>query len=339
MLKKYKVGIVGCGRIASLYESDKRAKRFYPYLTHAGTFSKHPRTTVTCACDTNAKRLAQFGKRWKVNALYRDYREMLKHEELDILSICTPVESHVEIIERAAGHVRLIFCEKPLATSLKQVIRANSVCTRNGCLLAVNSCRQFDPSHRRIGALIRKGRIGQIRRVSCYYGKGLYNMGSHLVSLLLGYFGEMDWVVALNNVPTTGHGEFTPDFYGIFQRDIPCVAQTCNFRDYRIFEVDILGERGRITIVDEGLTVRSFKAATNRAETGARELRATGGPLRSTVGHALYWAVDNLAAALDGSQALLSAGKDYIAVQRVLDALAKSWQLGGAKVAINIGKR
>src|ERR1051325_2034971 len=89
-MKKYAVGIIGLGRIASLYEKDAKARKYYPYLTHAGTFSRYPRTKIACACDTDASHRKQFGMTWDVKALYSNYRQMLSREKIDILCVCTP---------------------------------------------------------------------------------------------------------------------------------------------------------------------------------------------------------------------------------------------------------
>ena len=85
------MGVIGCGRIASLYESDSKAKKYYSYLTYAGAYSSHPRTKIVSACDIDPERLREFGEAWHVDALYQDYREMLDKEDIHILSICTPV--------------------------------------------------------------------------------------------------------------------------------------------------------------------------------------------------------------------------------------------------------
>ena len=70
---------------------------------------------------------AAFGERWGVSRLYRDYREMLAKEQLDIVSVCTPTRSRAEVVEAVVeSGVKAVFLEKPLARTLReadQIIR------------------------------------------------------------------------------------------------------------------------------------------------------------------------------------------------------------------------
>ena len=75
-IAKYRVGIIGCGRIASILEDDPL--RLKP-CTHAGAFHLHPKTEIVSACDINKERLTSFGKRWGIKRLYKDFNEMLKN--------------------------------------------------------------------------------------------------------------------------------------------------------------------------------------------------------------------------------------------------------------------
>lgn len=331
----YRVGMVGLGRIASLFEQDPRARRYYPALTHAGSFSRHPRILITCACDQNPRRLRAFGRAWGVTALYRDYRQMLREQAIDILSVCTPAESHREIIHEAAGRVRMIFCEKPMGRNLAEASKLTTVCRRRGSRLAVNCYRLFDPAHRAVGRRLHRGELGRIQRVTCLYGKGLRNMGSHLISLLLSYFGPVASVrtLALHSFGDTP--EATADFVAQFAAGFPCTVLGCDYRHYRIFEIDILGEQGRITLDREGFGFRFSCVAPNRAESGAWELRQRRSPVRPSVGRALSWAVENLVTALDRKTEPLSSGQQYLHTERVIEAVLESARGRGRLVAVN----
>ena len=93
-MKKFKIGIVGCGRIGSLLEEDPlRGKP----CTHAGGFSALPTAQLSAGCDIDPDRLQKFGKRWNVTGLYSDFREMLAKESLDILCIATWTRLHTSM--------------------------------------------------------------------------------------------------------------------------------------------------------------------------------------------------------------------------------------------------
>ena len=97
-MTRYRVGLIGLGHIACRFERDPKARRYYPALTHAGSFAQHPKTRIVCGCDRDPQRLREFGRTWGVRGLYRDYRTMLRGESLDILSVCTGPEAHLDVI-------------------------------------------------------------------------------------------------------------------------------------------------------------------------------------------------------------------------------------------------
>ena len=127
-MKKFKTGIVGCGRIGSILEEDPlRGKP----CTHAGGFSALPAIHLSAGCDIDPERLKEFGKRWHVTGLYSDYREMLEKEntylkdriiqlenlldrqteiaERHTLLLAQEQASRIKALPRPAGWIRRIF--------------------------------------------------------------------------------------------------------------------------------------------------------------------------------------------------------------------------------------
>ena len=94
----YRGGLVGCGRIGTLWETDPPTP-----LTHAGAMALHPQIDLEAGSSRGAEHLQWFGKRWGVDALYRDYRAMFERERLDIVSIATHPGLHLPIIEAAVA--------------------------------------------------------------------------------------------------------------------------------------------------------------------------------------------------------------------------------------------
>ncbi|MEZ4870263.1 MAG: Gfo/Idh/MocA family oxidoreductase [Caldilineaceae bacterium] len=154
----YRGGLVGCGRIGTLWETDPPVP-----LTHAGAMSVHPQIELVAGASRGEEHLYWFGKRWGVDALYRDYHEMLAKEQLDLLCIATHPGLHWPIVEAAvAAGVKGIFCEKPLALSLTDADAIVNACRRAHCVLAVNHSRRWDGAHRRAQAMIAEGLIGEV---------------------------------------------------------------------------------------------------------------------------------------------------------------------------------
>lgn len=291
-MRKLKVGIVGLGRITSLYELDRKAKKYYPYLTHAGTYMNHPEVELVCGADIDRDKLRKFKEMWGIKNLYSDYKKMLRENEIDILSICTYPDRHYEIIKLASRFVKVIFCEKPFAKSSSEIRRIIKLKNKRGIKIAVNLYREYDKSHNRIRDLIKSERFGRVQRVNCYYGKGLRNMGTHILGYLLGTFGFPEKIRVFRKKAFKGIKEFTYDVYFEF-KSIPALMQACDFNKFRLFELDFICEKGRIQILNEGLSIKIFKIGANKAETGTYEL-VKKKYLTSSIGNSFYHAVEHL---------------------------------------------
>src|SRR5688572_4409045 len=111
---RYRVGVIGTGRIASTIQDEIEPSPFtflLPY-SHAGAYAAHPAAEIVAAADPNDERRADFGERWSVDRLYADYRQMLTAEALDIVSVCVPTRAHAEVIAAVASSgVRGVFME------------------------------------------------------------------------------------------------------------------------------------------------------------------------------------------------------------------------------------
>ena len=291
--KKIRAAIIGLGRIGSLYELDKRAQKYYPYLTHAGTYVKHPQIELVCGADIVPSRRKQFKDMWNIKNIYSDYNQMLKKEDIDILSICTPADQHYQIIKAALKQVKVIFCEKPFtnsSTQIKKIIRLNK---KARIPITINAYREYDKSHLEIKKIIKSNKLGRLQRVNCYYGKGLRNMGVHVLSYLDSVLGLPSEVRVLNKKSFKGVKEFTYDLYLKYRGDVPVILQSCDFNEFRLFELDFICQKGRIQILDEGLVIKVFKVKSNKAESGSYELTEKK-HMTSSIGKSFYFAADHL---------------------------------------------
>lgn len=129
-----RIGIIGLGRIGfchlrSYYELGKEG---FPIQLCA----------FSCSSEESAERAAeqvkaQFGLSLKA---YADYKKMLAEEKFDLLSICSPTPYHLENLEEAIEHVKLIICEKPLAAlaQIEQTSKLLEKAKEKGSFIALN---------------------------------------------------------------------------------------------------------------------------------------------------------------------------------------------------------
>ncbi len=126
-----------------------------------------PRMKVLCGRTPKAVKAAAADLGWEEAAT--DWREVVRRKDIDIVDIATPGDSHAEIAIEAAKAGKVVFCEKPLANTVKEAEQM---------LAAVNKARVLHMvchNYRRVPAvvlakrLIDEGRLGTI-----YHYRGTY---------------------------------------------------------------------------------------------------------------------------------------------------------------------
>lgn len=310
----YRAAIIGCGRIGVGRGTREGADLYY---THAGSYVRHPQTVLVAAADAAPARLEMCRRTWGVERLDPDYRSLLQTERPDIVSICVPDELHYPVVDAAieAG-VRAIFCEKPFTLTSAQAHDAVRRCAERGIVLAVNHHRRWEPGHRRVRAAIADGALGEVQQVrSLYYGE-LIHVGTHLVDLLRFFFGEVASVEVLNVMDP---GERSLDFRLGFEKGIPAVVQACRRRHYAVFEVDILGSRGRVQFTNFGHQIQWWRAGESAEYPGDIELQLDPRPERTQMREAFLLAVDDIVRCLASGGEPLSSGREAARTMEVLE--------------------
>ena len=86
--------------------------------------------------------------------------------DIDAVVLCTPTDTHADLIERFARAGKAIFCEKPVDLSLARVRDCLKVVEATRAKLMVGFNRRFDPHFRAVRAAIDEGRIGTVEMVT-----------------------------------------------------------------------------------------------------------------------------------------------------------------------------
>ncbi len=85
---------------------------------------------------------------------------------IDAVIICTPTDTHADLIERFARAGKAIFCEKPVDLSLARVADCLKVVAATKATLMVGFNRRFDPDFMAVKAAIDAGRVGDVEMVT-----------------------------------------------------------------------------------------------------------------------------------------------------------------------------
>ena len=181
----YKAAVIGLGFIgaADQVSGDALGQKVKDLDgTHARALAAHDRVTLVAGSSRDEGRRQRFAERMNVQRTYGDWREMLRREDLDVVSIATYTPWHAEItLACAEAGVRAVICEKPITASLRDADRVIDACRQHGVLLAVNHPRRWHPLWQSVRDEIREGTIGQISHLAVHWPSGrMGNIGTHM---------------------------------------------------------------------------------------------------------------------------------------------------------------
>ena len=100
---------------------------------------------------------------------YKDYREILDRDDVDAVMIATPDHWHAKIAVEAMLAGKDVYCEKPLTLTIAEGKLIEDVVERTGRTFQVGTMQRTESDRRFLQAiaLIREGRIGEVREVKC----------------------------------------------------------------------------------------------------------------------------------------------------------------------------
>ena len=98
-MTKIKIALIGCGRIA---------KRHSELLGN----SEINGAGLACVCDLDETKAMAIGEKFKV-PYYADFHEMMKHEDVDCVTVLTESGAHAQNVIELATYGKHILVEKP----------------------------------------------------------------------------------------------------------------------------------------------------------------------------------------------------------------------------------
>ena len=94
-----------------------------------------------------------------------DFADVLADQRVQVVVLATPHSAHVEHIVAAARAGKAVHCEKPLALTTADALRAVSACEQAGVLLGVGHDKRHLASMRELARVVKRGELGQILHI------------------------------------------------------------------------------------------------------------------------------------------------------------------------------
>jgi predicted dehydrogenase len=250
--ESYRVAVAGCHRML---------ERRVANHNWAAAFAAVPACRVVAVFDRDAATRQAFLACWGAPAAFGDYQQMLDQVRPDIVCIATRQTMHADQIEAAAaGGVRGILCEKPLATSMQETQRIIAACRRHGVSFSYGLDRRWFPYHRMLIDLIHSGAIGEVRAIVAFGLGSLLFQGCHWFDRVLEIAGdpEITWVSGQvhrsDRDPAGSSRRLDPPGSCQVQFANGVEAFVSPASPSRGFDLalDVVGSRGRLVVLGEG---------------------------------------------------------------------------------------
>lgn len=142
-------GLLGAGRIGKV---------------HARAISGDPKARLAAVADAFPQAANDLAGAYGCDV--RTIDDIEAAADIDAVVICTPTDTHADLIERFARAGKAIFCEKPIDLSLQRVKDCLAVVEETGATLMVGFNRRFDPHFGAVRKAIDDGAIGEVEMVN-----------------------------------------------------------------------------------------------------------------------------------------------------------------------------
>ena len=153
MSKKVKVGLIGAGR-------------WGPNVI--GALRRINNVKVNLISDLNPKALEMISSRFDGLDITTESKELLDSDSLDAIAICTPVETHVELVEKALRSGKHVFVEKPFGQDAQKCAELCSLADERNLSIVVGHVFLFNASVLSLKKIIDSGELGEIRHLEAH---------------------------------------------------------------------------------------------------------------------------------------------------------------------------
>ena len=204
-MPKLRIGLIGYGGIGRVHAAAYRAIPFH-YGLPADSINI---AGVATTREETARRAAdEIG----CDFCTGDYRDLLARDDIDAVDICTPNNSHHEIVLAAAQAGKHVYCEKPLAMNVTQAERMVGAVDAAGVKGQMTFNFRFFPAVARARQLMEDGFVGRVFSFRGRYhrssyisrekpmswrlqreitgGGALFDLGAHILDLLYFVLGD-----------------------------------------------------------------------------------------------------------------------------------------------------
>ncbi len=153
-MKEYRWATLGCGEIAKQL---------------AENMQKRGRTLYGVGNRTHEKAVS-FAETYGVTKVYDQVQDMFSDEDLDIIYISTPHNTHIPYIKEALRNGKHVLCEKSITLNSMELDEAVQTARENHLVFGEAMTIYHMPLYKKLREIVRSGRLGPLRLIQMNFG-------------------------------------------------------------------------------------------------------------------------------------------------------------------------
>lgn len=153
-MKKYNWVSLGCGVIANQL---------------AQAMEKDGRTLYGVANRTYDKAV-DFAKKYNIPNVYGNIEDAFDDENVDIIYISTPHNTHIKYLKEALKRGKHILCEKSITLNIDELNEAVEIAKENNLVLAEAMTIYHMPIYKKLSEIVQSGALGELRMIQMNFG-------------------------------------------------------------------------------------------------------------------------------------------------------------------------
>lgn len=293
------------------------------------------------ACDTDPKRVRALRRQYPGITVAPHADVLFTNPAIDVCIIATPPLSHYALARAALYHHKHVLIEKPMTLRSKEAKLLVALARRNNLILMVDHVYLFSPIVHQTKKLLRKGTIGDVRRIHSVRHVGRIHPGSSVLwdlaphdialsSYLLNAFPRATRVLTSMNLENGVPGDVL--YALMYGSDIQVICHVSWTTPVKKRSMEIIGTRGSISLSwdngEESITVYKTDASKDTTRAVFAKRRAPRKePLQALLIHMLR--------VIKGQESSRTSGLQGYNVTRVIEAIHRSLKKNGATVRLS----
>ena len=283
---------------------------------------------------THEKAIA-FAEKYGIEKVYDDFHEMFSDEEVDVIYITTPHNTHIDFMTEALSHGKHILCEKAITLNREELEKAEKLAKEKQVVLAEAMTIYHMPLHKKLRKMVADGTIGDVEMIQINFGSfkeynmenrffnpnlaggALLDIGVYAISLARCYLkSKPSKVISMMRKAPSGVDEMSGIVMQNDEGQMVVISLSLHTKQPK--RCNICGEKGYIEIYDYP---RAEEAKIVYTESGEVETIKEG-----EMSRALQYEMEDMEKAITGNDEdiLLDYTRD---VMELMTDLRKEWEM------------